>query len=215
MRGLIVTGIGTDVGKTYVATVLAAGLGWPYWKPVQTGAPPDRETVARYGVVSWPERYHLPLPAAPLVAAQKAGLSLSWEVLSAPPPAAPLVIEGAGGLFVPLTESHFMIDLFAEWALPLVLVVRPYLGAMNHTWLSLEAIQRRGLPFLGIVLNGTTGDVSEGYFRRAFPLLGEMPWGPLNDPARVFVESGLAAALQAHLSLPSSSSSSMRGGSKS
>lgn len=211
MRGLIVTGIGTDVGKTHVATVLAVGLGWPYWKPVQTGSPPDREAVARYGVFTWPERYHLSLPAAPLVAAQEAGLTLSWEVLSAPPPAEPLVIEGAGGLFVPLTEERFLIDLFAAWALPLVLVVRPYLGAMNHTWLSIEAIQRRGLPFLGIVLNGTTGDVSERYFRRAFPLLGEIPWGPLQDPARVFVESGLAAALQAH----GSSSSSMRGGSKS
>lgn len=208
------TGIGTEVGKTHVATVLAAGLGWAYWKPVQTGTPPDRETVARYGVFTWPERYHLPLPVAPLVAAQEAGLSLSWQVLSAPPPVEPLVIEGAGGLFVPLTKERFLVDLFAEWALPLVLVVRPYLGAMNHTWLSLEAIQRRGLPFLGIVLNGTTGEVSERYFRQAFPVLGEIPWGPLKDPARVFVDSGLAAALQAHGSL-SSPSSSMRGGSKS
>lgn len=195
MQGIIVTGIHTEVGKTRVAAVIAAGLGWSYWKPVQTGQPTDSEYVRSLGIPTLPERYCLALPAAPLVAAQAEEIAIDWNLLSAPPPIAPLVIEGAGGLYVPITERHFLIDLFALWKLPLLLVVRPYLGAMNHTWLSVEAIRQRRLPFLGIVLNGTTGDPSEMYFRRSFPVLGELPWGALPDPKTAFHQSGLARQL--------------------
>lgn len=200
MRGVIVTGIHTEVGKTRVAAILAAGLGWPYWKPVQTGQPTDSEYVQRLGIATFPERYRLALPAAPLVAAQAEGVRIDWDFLSAPPPTAPLVIEGAGGLYVPITDRHFLLDLFAAWELPIVLVVRPYLGAMNHTWLSVEALQRRGLPFLGIVLNGTTGDPSEAYFRKTFPLLGELPWEPLPNLKPAFLSSGLAEKLSSKIS---------------
>lgn len=190
------TGIHTDVGKTRVAATIAAGLGWAYWKPVQTGTPTDTAFISQWKIPTYPERYRLSLPAAPLVAAQVESLSLDWEVLSAPPPAENIVIEGAGGLFVPLTRNHFLIDLFAEWNLPLILVVRPYLGAMNHTWLSLLAIQTRQLPFLGIVLNGTIGDPSEAYFRETFSLLGELPWDESNfHPQEAFHKSGLAHSL--------------------
>ncbi|MCX7607105.1 MAG: dethiobiotin synthase [Bacteroidia bacterium] len=192
MHSVIVTGIHTDVGKTRVAAVLTAGLGWQYWKPVQTGSPADRAYIAGFGLPTLPERYHLALPAAPLVAAEAEGITLSWDVLKAPPPSPNLIIEGAGGLFVPLTYEHFLIDLFAWWKLPLLLVVRPYLGAMNHTWLSVEAMERRGMPFLGVVLNGTAGDPSEAYFRRMFPVLGEVPWEPEMDPKELFHRSGLA-----------------------
>lgn len=195
MDGLIITGIHTGVGKTRVAAVLAGGLGWPYWKPVQTGQPTDSEYIRSLGIATLPERYCLALPAAPLAAAQAEGKKIDWDYLSAPPPTNPILIEGAGGLYVPLTQQHFLIDLFAHWKLPLLLVVRPYLGAINHTWLSIEAIQRRGLPLLGIVLNGTTGDPSEAYFQRAFPVIGELPWDPLADPKKTFHQCGLAKHL--------------------
>lgn len=199
MQGIIVTGIHTEVGKTRVAAVIAAGLGWPYWKPVQTGQPTDSEYVRSLGIPTLPERYRLALPAAPLVAAQAEGIAIDWNLLSVPPPTAPLVIEGAGGLYVPITERHFLIDLFAQWKLPLLLVVRPYLGAMNHTWLSVEAIRQRRLPFLGIVLNGTTGDPSEMYFRRSFPVLGELRHASFCNPERDFSQSGMAQTLPFHL----------------
>lgn len=185
MAGLIVTGIHTDVGKTRVAAVVAAGLGWPYWKPIQTGTPTDTAYVQSLGLPTLPERYRLALPAAPLVAAQAEGLSLDWDLLAAPPPTSPLVIEGAGGLYVPITAQHFLIDLFALWRLPLLLVVRPYLGAMNHTWLSIEAIQRRGLPLLGIVLNGTTGDLSEATFTGPSPSSANCMVPPLRPKKRL------------------------------
>lgn len=197
MQSLIVTGIHTDVGKTRVAAVLAAGLGWDYWKPVQTGSPTDASTLQKWGIHTHPERYRLTLPAAPLVAAQAEGIQIDWEQLVAPPPAEPLIIEGAGGLYVPLTPRHFLIDLFAYWGYPVVLVVRPYLGAMNHTWLSLRALQERKVPLLGIILNGTTGDASEQYFRETFSPLGELPWQVEGfEPGRAFYESGLARRLR-------------------
>ncbi|MDW8416480.1 MAG: dethiobiotin synthase [Bacteroidia bacterium] len=201
MKGIIVTGIHTDVGKTRVAAAVAAGLGWAYWKPVQTGSPTDTETVKAWGISTYPERYRLLLPAAPLVAAQAEGISIDWAALCALPPSEPIVIEGAGGLFVPVTEEHFLIDLFAHWGYPVLLVVRPYLGAMNHTWLSLQALHAKGIPLLGVVLNGTTGDPSEAYFRRTFKPLGELPWyGDSFSPTRAFEESGLARALSSVLS---------------
>ncbi|MEN3041234.1 MAG: dethiobiotin synthase [Bacteroidia bacterium] len=196
MKGIIVTGIHTDVGKTRVAAAVAAGLGWPYWKPVQTGTPTDTEMVRSWGLSVYPERYRLALPAAPLVAAQAEGVFIDWEALCAPPPAEPIVIEGAGGLFVPVTKEHFLIDLFAHWGYPVLLVVRPYLGAMNHTWLSLYALRARGLSVLGIILNGTQGDLSEDYFRSTFTPLGEFPWSEVRfEPQKAFVESGLAETL--------------------
>lgn len=197
MQGIVVSGIHTDVGKTHVAAVLAAGLGWAYWKPVQTGNPTDTDTLQRWGIRTYPERYRLSLPAAPLIAAQAEGIEIDWEWLCAPPPAQPLIIEGAGGLYVPLTREHFLIDLFAQWGYPIVLVVRPYLGAMNHTWLSLYALRERKIPLLGIILNGTTGDRSEKYFRETFDLLGELPWQVEGfEPQKAFYASGLAERLR-------------------
>ncbi|MCS7297801.1 MAG: dethiobiotin synthase [Bacteroidia bacterium] len=199
MKGIVITGIHTDVGKTRVAAVVSAGLGWAYWKPVQTGLPTDTERIQGWGLPTYPERYRLALPAAPLVAAQAEGISILWEEISALPPTEPLVIEGAGGLYVPLTPRHFLIDLFEQWRLPLLLVVRPYLGAMNHTWLSIIALRNRGLPLLGIVLNGTTGDSSEAYFKETFDVMGELPWEESLDPHRAFYESGLAETLPSRL----------------
>ncbi|MCS7189645.1 MAG: dethiobiotin synthase [Bacteroidia bacterium] len=195
MQGIVITGIHTEVGKTWVATALAAGMSWTYWKPIQTGTPTDTERVMKYGVSTLPERYRLIMPAAPLVAAEAEGRTIDWEYLAAPPPVNNLIIEGAGGLFVPITYHHFLIDLFVRWKLPVILVVRPYLGAMNHTWLSIHAMRAYGIPLLGIILNGTTGDPSENYFRKTFSLLAELPWDPQANPHTTFVQSGLNESL--------------------
>jgi dethiobiotin synthetase len=181
MSGLIVTGIHTGVGKTWVAAALTAELGWTYWKPIQTGAPTDTEFVQRMGLPTIPERYRLAMPAAPLIAAHAEGTQVDWEFLSLPPPQDNLVIEGAGGLWVPITPQHFLIDLFAAWELPVILVVRPYLGAMNHTWLSIETLKQRNMPFWGIILNATTGDPSEAYFLEHFPVLAVLPHAPKQE----------------------------------
>lgn len=207
MRGLVVTGIHTEVGKTVVAGALSAGLNWPYWKPIQTGHPPDTHIARTWGLSVIEAAYSFEFPGAPLIAAQKEATAISWSLLlsqweTLPKP---LIVEGAGGLFVPITPKHFFIDLFQALQCPIVLVVRPYLGAMNHTWLSLRAIAEYKLDFLGVVLCGTTGDPSEAYFRETFApiLLGEIPFyaGGLPE-ARLLYQRHLAQGIEAALANP-------------
>jgi dethiobiotin synthetase len=159
---LIVTGTDTGIGKTVFSAGLAGMLGARYWKPVQAGldGPTDSQTVAALaGVEVLPEAYRLKLPASPHQAAAEEGLQIDTDTLE--PPAGPLVIEGAGGLMVPLTREVLFIDLFARWRLPLVLCARTRLGTINHTLLSLEAIRMRDIPLLGVAFIGDANDESE------------------------------------------------------
>ncbi len=159
---LIVTGTDTGIGKTVFSAGLAGMLGARYWKPVQAGldGPTDSQTVAALaGVEVLPEAYRLKLPASPHQAAAEEGLQIDTDTLE--PPAGPLVIEGAGGLMVPLTREVLFIDLFTRWRLPLVLCARTRLGTINHTLLSLEAIRMRDIPLLGVAFIGDANDESE------------------------------------------------------
>jgi dethiobiotin synthase len=160
VQGFFVTGTDTDVGKTVVAAWLVARLGASYWKPVQAGIDPetDSDTVRRLAGVGpdriLPEAYVLPDPLAPHEAARRAGLAIDMAKLVPPASDRPLVVEGAGGLMVPLGEQSYVIDLARDLDLPLILVARSTLGTINHTLLSLEAIRRRGLPLAGVIING-------------------------------------------------------------
>jgi dethiobiotin synthase len=160
VHGFFVTGTDTDVGKTVVAAWLVARLGASYWKPVQAGTDPetDSDTVRRLAGVGQdrilPEAYVLPHPLAPHEAARRAGLAIDMAKLVPPASDRPLVVEGAGGLMVPLGDQSYVIDLARDLDLPLILVARSTLGTINHTLLSLEAIRRRGLPLAGVVING-------------------------------------------------------------
>jgi dethiobiotin synthetase len=160
VQGFFVTGTDTDVGKTVVAAWLVARLGASYWKPVQAGTEPetDSETVRRLAGVApdriLPEAYVLPDPLAPHEAARRAGLAIDMAKLVPPACDRQLVVEGAGGLMVPLGDQSYVMDLARELDLPLILVARSTLGTINHTLLSLEAIRRRGLPLAGVVING-------------------------------------------------------------
>jgi dethiobiotin synthetase len=160
VQGFFVTGTDTDVGKTVVAAWLVARLGASYWKPVQAGIDPetDSDTVRRLAGVGpdriLPEAYVLPDPLAPHEAARRAGLAIDMAKLVPPASDRPLVVEGAGGLMVPLGEQSYIIDLARDLDLPLILVARSTLGTINHTLLSLEAIRRRGLPLAGVIING-------------------------------------------------------------
>lgn len=169
-RGFFVTGTDTGVGKTVVAAMLALGLDGVYWKPVQTGREEgtDRASVRRWTGLPesrlWPEVYCLPSPVSPHLAAARAGVRISLRRCLRPPaslPAAapaetlrPLIIEGAGGLFVPLNRRHLMLDLIAGLRLPVVLVTRSTLGTINHTLLSLAALRARRIPIAAVVMNG-------------------------------------------------------------
>jgi len=165
-RRLVVAGTDTGVGKTVVSALLVRGLTACYWKPIQAGLPPlspepsDSQQVQQLsGCPSsaiFKEAYGLQHPASPHWAAQQEGLILQQQRLWPPEEhgAEALVVELAGGLLVPISSHLLQIDVVGEWGLPVVLVARAGLGTINHTLLSLEALRKRRIPVLGLVLNG-------------------------------------------------------------
>lgn len=159
----VVTGTDTNIGKTVFAAGLCGFLGARYWKPVQAGLDEatDSETVAKLaGVEIVPERYRFKLPASPHQAAAEEGITIDPDSLA--PPDGPVVIEGAGGLMVPLTRETLFIDVFARWRIPLILCARTRLGTINHTLLSVAAVRARDIPLAGIVFIGDVNEESEG-----------------------------------------------------
>ena len=163
---LIVTGTDTGVGKTVFAAALAGALGAHYWKPVQAGtAECDRDTVAALSGLDrerlLPEAYRLATPCSPHRAAEIDGVAIEAGRLALPTVAGPLVVEGAGGVLVPVTRELLYADIFAMWRAPAVLVARTALGTINHSLLSIEALRARGAPILGVVFVGEANEDSE------------------------------------------------------
>ena len=172
----VVSGTDTDIGKTVFCAGLCGLLGTRYWKPVQAGEPGDRETVAELsGVETLPEAYRLKLPASPHQSAAEEGITIDTGALT--PPDGPLVIEGAGGLMVPLTREALFIDVFARWKLPLILCARTKLGTINHTLLSIEAVRTRGIPLVGVAFIGDANPESESIIaeKGSVKRLGRLP----------------------------------------
>lgn len=163
----VVTATDTNVGKTVFSAALAGALDGYYWKPVQAGLgdETDAEVVARLSGLGadriLPEVYRLQMPASPLAASRSEGITLYPQELSAPNVDRPLVIEGAGGLMVPLSERILLIDVISGWNAPIILCARTTLGTINHTLLSIEAMRRRDLPLLGVVFIGDEDEAAE------------------------------------------------------
>ena len=163
---IIVTGTDTDIGKTVFAAGLTAALGARYWKPVQAGLADgsDAASVVTLGVAAdrvFPEAYRLTTPCSPHLAAEIDGVTIEPERLALPEVDGALVVEGAGGVMVPVTRELIFADLFARWGKPVVLVARTGLGTINHSLLSIEALRRRGVPILGIAFVGDAVEDSE------------------------------------------------------
>ncbi|MDJ0513908.1 MAG: dethiobiotin synthase [Methyloceanibacter sp.] len=160
MSGFFVTGTDTEVGKTVVSAWLLTQLDAAYWKPIQAGTVPttDSATVQQLAELPvsrvLPEAYLLPEPMAPHESARRANIALDMEKIKLPPHDGLVIVEGAGGLMVPIAGGAYMIDLADQLDLPIILVARSTLGTINHTLLSLEAIRRRGLPLAGVVISG-------------------------------------------------------------
>lgn len=159
---LFITGTGTDVGKSVTAAMLLAGTRGFYWKPVQSGLDPisDSEWVQRAtGLPSkhfFPETYRLRNPLSPHAAAALDGVRIELSAFRLPELSAPspLIVEGAGGVLVPLNERHFMLDLIVQLALPVLVVAASRLGTINHTLLTLQALRSRRVSVVGVILNG-------------------------------------------------------------
>jgi len=180
MSALIVTGTDTGIGKTVVSAGLCAALNATYWKPVQSGLEEatDTETVATLAKVrTLPEAYRLQMPASPHLSAEAEGVTIDLARLALPQVRGPLVVEGAGGIMVPLTRQATFLDMFVRWQAPVVLVARTQLGTINHTALSLMALRGAGVPVVGVVFVGDAEPAVEKTIRTMFevPHLGRLP----------------------------------------
>ena len=200
----IITGTDTDIGKTVVASMLTLALGATYWKPVQSGIEGGVDTRAVQKMTGLPnerfleERYVFTEALSPHRAAELDEAEIDIEALVIPEVEGPLIIEGAGGLMVPLTRQNLLINLFKTWNedahVPVILVARTGLGTINHTLLSLEALWSRKIPVHGIIFVGdenpdnmrTIADFSEIKVLGRLPMLDSLD---ANSLTRVFEEN--------------------------
>jgi dethiobiotin synthetase len=178
MNGFFVTGTDTGVGKTVLSALLVAALDGVYWKPVQTGA---MEGTDRNSVRVWadcpedrllPERYCFDPPVSPHLASREAGVQIALEAIEFPaaPDGRPYIVEGAGGVMVPLNEKDLMLDLMRHLGLPVVVAARTSLGTINHTLLTLAALRAAHINVRGVVLIGAENVEN----RRAIERYGKM-----------------------------------------
>jgi len=179
---LFVSGTDTNVGKTIFAAALAGALDAHYWKPVQAGDL-ERSDSDRVRVLSGlapakvlTEAYRLATACSPHRAAEIDCVEIETDRLSLPD-VDPLVVEGAGGLLVPLSRDRLLADLLARWQLPVVLVARTALGTINHSLLSIHALRSWGIPLLGIAFVGDSRAASEDIICEAGGVrrLGRLP----------------------------------------
>lgn len=163
----IVTGIGTDVGKTVVSAILSEALKATYWKPIQAG---DLDNSDSIKVNKWTtdnvnileERFRLNSPMSPHAAAAIDGIEIQIRDIQKPVIEGNLIIEGAGGIMVPINEKgDTYLDVFEELKLPVIIISKNYLGSINHTLMTIEMIQSRGIEIKGIIFSGISNEATE------------------------------------------------------
>ena len=180
----IICGTDTDIGKTLISAFFVRGLNSFYWKPIQSGleTETDSEFVYRLSKVNknkiLKEAYKFNRPVSPHWAAEIDKNLIQRKLLNLPEVSSNLIVETAGGLMVPLTRDFLQIDQIKIWELPVIIVCRSSLGTLNHTLLSIEALQKRNIKILGLIVNGkkhldnpkTLKEFSE------IPIIAEFPY---------------------------------------
>ena len=182
-KPLFVTGIGTGIGKTLISAILVEKLRADYWKPVQAGELDSSDTikvrqfVSNSASVFHPETYRLTQPYSPHKSAALDGITIDEQTIVLPQTNNRLIIEGAGGLMVPLNDHFLMIDLIKQLGAEVILVSQNYLGSINHTLLSIEALKQRAIHIKGIIFNVDVNPSTEDYILSytQIPLLGKVP----------------------------------------
>lgn len=184
MKKIFLTGIGTEVGKTVISAILVEKFKMDYWKPVQAGELDYSDSMKVKDWVSneessfFEERYRLNTPASPHYAARVDGVEIKLPDFEVPETKNNLLVEGAGGLMVPLNDQHdLIIDLIPKVADSVILVSRNYLGSINHTMLSIEALKARNIYIEGIIFNGESNPETEKIILDRYKLkcLGNVP----------------------------------------
>lgn len=183
-----ITGTDTNVGKTVVSAILTLGLNATYWKPIQSGLEPITDTdyiQQATGLDSshfLPERFRLTQPLSPHASAAIDAIQITLTDFQLPvTPHHHLIVEGAGGLMVPLNDRDLIIDLIKHLNLPVCLVTRTTLGTINHTLLSIAQLRQAQIPILGVILNGIPNSINQAAIAHfgQVPILGTIP--PLSE----------------------------------
>ena len=202
---IFVTGIGTGVGKTMISAILARALGADYWKPIQAGIAEGTDSEWVQSVLTGtpavvhPEVYKLKMQASPHIAAREEGLEISIEKICASIPEnnRNLIVEGAGGLLVPINDKEFVADLAKALDAKLILVSRNYLGSINHSLLTARVCREMDLPVLGWIFNDQYLDYEDEIVHWSnFPKLASVPYTDTKNGT--FINSQ-AAVLQEQL----------------
>lgn len=159
-KKIVMAGIGTEIGKTICSSIVCEALNADYWKPIQAGELDNSDSMKVKELISnevshvHESGYDLITPMSPHEAAKRDGVNIELHQLSIPATENTLVIEMAGGLLVPINDNDLFIDFVDQNQLPVILVSQYYLGSINHTLLSLEALKSRNVKLLGIIFNG-------------------------------------------------------------
>jgi dethiobiotin synthetase len=185
---LFITGIGTDVGKTIASSIIVEALEADYWKPIQAGDLDNSDTNKVEKYVSNPttkfhkNAYALQTPASPHLAAEIDGIKIELSKISEPTTTNHLVIEGAGGIYVPLNNSDCVIDLIQP-DYKVIVVSRHYLGSINHTLMTIEILKSRNLNVAGIVFSGNENKATESIIleKTNVPMIGRIDSEPYFD----------------------------------
>jgi dethiobiotin synthetase len=185
---LFITGISTDVGKTIASAIIVEALQADYWKPIQAGDLNHSDTHKVQSLVSNSQShfhsnsYALQTPASPHLAAAIDGLTIAMNQIQEPKTNNHLVVEGAGGILVPLNETQSVVDLIQP-DYKVIVVSRHYLGSINHTLLTIEALQNRQIQVAGIIFSGDENTSSESIIlsRTAVPFIGRIAQEPYFD----------------------------------
>ncbi|HRN41368.1 MAG TPA: dethiobiotin synthase [Vicingus sp.] len=169
MSNYFITGIGTNIGKTIVSAILTEALEADYWKPIQAGDLEQSDSVKVENLISntktkiHSETYRLNQPMSPHAAAKLDNIIIDLNKITIPKTSNNLIIEGAGGLMVPLNNNELIIDLIQKLDAEVILVSQNYLGSINHTLLSIESLKVRKLKVKGVIFNGNPNMETENY----------------------------------------------------
>jgi dethiobiotin synthetase len=194
-----ITGIGTGIGKTIVSATLTEKLKADYWKPIQSGDLAQSDSLNIESLISndqtkiHPETYRLNNPLSPHLSARLDGIEIKLSNFTLPETDNTLIVEGAGGLMVPLNNEELILDLIKHLDLEVILVSQSYLGSINHTLLTINTLKQHNIDIKGIIFNGETNFESEDYILKytGINFLGNIPMLKNLDKISV-VEAGKA-----------------------
>lgn len=182
MHKIIVAGSGTDVGKTVVSAILTTLMEGDYWKPVECGRGEDSDTATMKKLIDtsrhriYPPAYSFQTALSPHQAARLENISINLDCIVPPLTTRTLIIESVGGIFVPFSTKTLSLDLFRSWESTWIIVSKNYLGSINHTLLTLDALQRQNISVMGLIFNGVANPDSEAAILEfsQLPLLGRL-----------------------------------------